>query len=505
MSSAALARALRAAFDGIVAQWIRAERQRTHDDALSDEVLTDDLPVLLDELASALEAQAQGRPPPPRESAARHALHRWRIDMGLSRLTGEYATLRQVLLDRLDTPQIGASRAAWVLLHGLLDAALDDCISVYVERLTGAIEKERQRFLVALQRAPVIVFEQDRDLRYSWAHPSAAARELVGHTEREVVDDPGALGEIVHLKQQALDQGVPVSAQVRTVRRGQEAHFWLCLEPLRGRDGEICGLLGAASDITHRIRQEAALRDALELRERLIGIVSHDLRNPLNAVELSASMLLRKGDLDERQELALQRIRRAAQRAGRLICELLDYTRVRSGGLLPVQPTPCDGGAIVEQVVNEVALAFPDRHVRVDVARDADLRLRADPERVAQALMNLVRNALQHSQEGTPVEVRLSADGAAVSFAVHNEGPPIPTASQARLFEPFTRGEGQRAGDNVGLGLYIVQQIVRAHGGDVSIASTASEGTTFTLALPRDGRPSVGSRPEDPAIAARPS
>ncbi|HET6346820.1 MAG TPA: hypothetical protein VFH51_17940 [Myxococcota bacterium] len=209
MSSATLARDLRAARDGIIAQWVRVERQRTHDDALSDEVLADDLPVLLDELAAALEAQAVGGPPPPRESAARHALHRWRINMGLSRLTGEYATLRQVLLDRLDTPQLAASRAAWALLHGLIDAALDDCIAVYVERLTCAIEKERQRFLVALQRAPVIVFEQDTELRYTWAHPPAAARELVGRTEREVVDDPHALGEIAHLKQQALDGGPP--------------------------------------------------------------------------------------------------------------------------------------------------------------------------------------------------------------------------------------------------------------------------------------------------------
>ncbi|HET6346821.1 MAG TPA: HAMP domain-containing sensor histidine kinase [Myxococcota bacterium] len=276
---------------------------------------------------------------------------------------------------------------------------------------------------------------------------------------------------------------------MRSARGGQDAHFWLCLEPVRSRDGKICGLVGAASDITDQLRQEAALREALEMRERLIDIVSHDLRNPLNAVDLSASMLLRKGDLDERQALALERIRRAAQRAGRLICELLDYARVRTGGLLPVRPAPCDGGAIAEQVVNEVALAFPDRQVRVNVASGADLNLQADPERVAQALMNLVRNALQHSVEGTPVEVRLSACGATVLFAVHNAGAPIPPAAQARLFEPFTRGEDHRGGDNVGLGLYIVQHIVRAHGGDVRVASTASEGTIFTLALPRDGRP----------------
>jgi phosphoserine phosphatase RsbU/P len=490
MSGSLLAQALRSERDPIIQEWLRQERERTGDHAHSDGALIDGLRGLLDELAGALEARERQEPEPLRRAAREHALQRWRLGMALDRLTGEYAALRRVLLQGLRGVRAHTDAEDWELLHEWLDHAVGECVVAYVQRQTSALEHERQRFRVALQRANIVVFEQNPDLRYTWVHPPEAGTGLLGRTDAETIDDPRSLGDLVQLKNQVFEQGEPASGQVRIVRQGQVRHHWLSLEPVRGRTGQVEGLVGAVADLTDRVTQETTLREALELRERLIGIVSHDLRNPVNAIELSAEALLRHAGLDERQQVLLRRLNQAAQRAERLIGELLDYTRLRTGGLLPVTLARCDLGTLCEQVLGEVALAFPDRHMRLLPPPASGLELWADPDRLAQVLTNLLRNALQYSVEGTPVTMRLEASPQTVSVAVHNEGAPIPPRQQDRLFEAFVQGEGTgHRGGNVGLGLFIVKHIVVAHGGQVAVHSTASEGTTFTVELPREGPP----------------
>lgn len=231
------------------------------------------------------------------------------------------------------------------------------------------------------------------------------------------------------------------------------------------------------------------LRHALEFRDRVLGIVSHDLRNPLNAITLSAAMLLRRGNLDERVKQNLQRIVSASDRAHRLIRDLLDYTRARLGGGIPLEPRPCDLGEVTQQVVEEVALAFPERTLHFLRATERDLRGEWDPDRLAQVVTNLTRNAVQHSPSGTPVRVTVHADERSVGVDVHNEGPPIAPELLPTLFEPFTQGPDRRAHEgNVGLGLYISRELARAHGGRLEVESREEAGTTFRLVLPR-GQP----------------
>ncbi|MBN8230743.1 PAS domain-containing protein [Corallococcus macrosporus] len=488
MSSLLLAQALRARREPIVQRWLVQERERTGDQEHSDDVLIDGLRGLLLELAGALEARERNEPEPVRRAAREHALQRWRLGLPLERITREYAGLRQVLLRELSDVRAHTDTGGWALLHEWLDHAVCECVTAYVQRQTGTLEHERQRFRVSLQRAPVMVFEQDLDLRYTWVHPHDAGTALVGHTDAELLQDRRTLGDVVQLKHRVFEQGEPAAGQVRIVQDGQERHYWLSLEPVRDRDGRVEGLVGAATDFTERVLQETELREALELREKLLGVVSHDLRNPVNAIVLSTESLLRQPKLEERQQQLLRRLRQAAQRAERLIGELLDYTRLRTSGLLPVTPAPCDLGHIAEQVMGEVSLAVPDRDLRVVRAPAADLRLDADPDRLAQLLTNLVRNALQHSLEGTRVTIRLDAAPDTVSVSVHNEGVPIPQHEQERMFEAFVQGEGASfRGGNVGLGLYIVKHILEAHRGGVVVHSTADAGTTFTVALPRAG------------------
>jgi PAS domain S-box-containing protein len=234
-----------------------------------------------------------------------------------------------------------------------------------------------------------------------------------------------------------------------------------------------------------RLYQEA--REAVRVREDVVAIVSHDLRNPLNAISLSASTLIKREELDERTAKAATRIYAAADRAHRLIRDLLDFTQARVGGI-PVSPRLVAPGELARQVVEEIQSAYPER--RLELRVEEEVRVNADPDRLAQVMANLIGNAVQHSPGGTTVLAVVRWEGDRMLFAVHNEGAPIPADHLPVLFEPFQRGRetSAGAGGSLGLGLFISRQIVEAHGGRIEVRSAAGEGTTFTVWLPRHPR-----------------
>jgi signal transduction histidine kinase len=234
-----------------------------------------------------------------------------------------------------------------------------------------------------------------------------------------------------------------------------------------------------------RLYQEA--REAVKVREDVVAIVSHDLRNPLNAISLSASTLIKREELDERTAKAAARIYSAADRAHRLIRDLLDFTQARVGGI-PVSPRPVVPGELARQVVEEIQSAYPERRLELRVEEEG--RVNADPDRLAQVMANLIGNAVQHSPGGTTVRMVVRGEGDGVLFAVNNEGAPIPADQLPALFEPFQQGREKRRGaaGSLGLGLFISRQIVEAHRGRIEARSSAGEGTTFTVWLPRSPR-----------------
>ncbi|WP_425434280.1 GAF domain-containing sensor histidine kinase [Myxococcus fulvus] len=236
-------------------------------------------------------------------------------------------------------------------------------------------------------------------------------------------------------------------------------------------------------------RSEAQLfseKEAAVLREQLLGIVSHDLRNPLNAILMSAATLVRRTDLDERARRAVRRIVDSADRAQRLIRDLLDFTQARMGQVLPVDRQPLDLHELTQQVAEEVQAVAPERVLEVrtqGIGRGA-----WDADRIAQVLHNLLANAMQYSPPGARIQVSSEAHDQELVLRVHNDGPPIPLEVLPTLFEPMKRGTTNGAERrSVGLGLFIVDQIARAHGGSVEVASTQAEGTTFSVHLPRRG------------------
>ncbi|MBN8229844.1 GAF domain-containing sensor histidine kinase [Corallococcus macrosporus] len=283
--------------------------------------------------------------------------------------------------------------------------------------------------------------------------------------------------------------------------------------PLYRRNGDffgvMCALDSRPADLTdetleifrhlgelvgHQLEQEEVLSDrdsqllgaheASVLREQLMGIVSHDLRNPLNAISLAAATLMRRNDLDDRARRGLRRILDSSDRANRLIRDLLDFTHVRTGMPLPVKPQPMNLHEVAEQVVDEVRLTAQGR--TLDLVCEGNGCGKWDPDRIAQVLTNLLTNAVQYSAPGAHIRVEARGDEREVMLAVTNAGTPIPQALLPVLFEPMTRGTTEGSEHrSVGLGLFIVNQIVRAHGGEVEVASTAEAGTTFRVHLPR--------------------
>ncbi|WP_408888821.1 response regulator [Myxococcus faecalis] len=237
--------------------------------------------------------------------------------------------------------------------------------------------------------------------------------------------------------------------------------------------------------VTEERRVHEELRRRSEFEQQLVGIVSHDLRNPLAAISMSVGLLEKKNELSDSQKRTVQRIGQASERAARMIRDLLDFTKARLGGGIALHRQPTDLKDVVTQVLDEVQVAHPGRHVDVEVA--SDVRGEWDPDRIAQVLTNLLANALAYSPQGAPVRLRTFAEGGHALISVYNGGDPIPHELLSRLFEPMTRGslkEGQSS-RSIGLGLYIVRDIVRGHGGSVDVVSSPSDGTTFTVRLPR--------------------
>ena len=251
----------------------------------------------------------------------------------------------------------------------------------------------------------------------------------------------------------------------------------------RGGSGGL-RLVGTVHDVSARRAYEDATRRQSDLEKALVGIVTHDLRNPLQAMIMAAHAALRRGGLEPPVVNNLGRIVSSGERAARMIADLLDFTRARAGGGLPLVRREVDLHEVARQTVGEVQETAPDRIVLCEAVGDG--RGEFDPDRLAQLVTNLVVNALGHGAPGSPVAVRSCGEDGWVTLEVHNRGA-IPLALQPTLFEPFSRGErpAPTSQRSIGLGLYIVKQIALGHGGAVDLDSTAERGTTFRVRLPR--------------------
>jgi sigma-B regulation protein RsbU (phosphoserine phosphatase) len=225
-------------------------------------------------------------------------------------------------------------------------------------------------------------------------------------------------------------------------------------------------------------------RDRALFAEQMIGIVSHDLRNPLGAIRMATELLAVAGA--KAHDNVLPRLTRAVDRADTLIGDLLDFTQARMGRGLNMTIARIDLHRVVASIVEDLRSAHPRRAITHLITGPGECAL--DERRLDQLLGNLVSNAVAYGRADSPITVSTSVGEAACVVSVHNLGDPIPPAVITTIFEPMTRGTSVgSAKRSVGLGLFIVREIAKAHGGSATVTSTAEHGTTFTITLPRYG------------------
>jgi signal transduction histidine kinase len=347
-------------------------------------------------------------------------------------------------------------------------------------RLMKELKAGQDRFRVALAGARTVVFEQDKSLQYVWYYNPLAPDGNVDDKPAFPFEEAAAL---TALKKRVIEEGESVTEELDLTLDSSVRHYREAIEPTRDHAGKIVGIIGAATDITEHQAMKQRLTDDVHFRERMMGILGHDLRNPLNAITMSIEILLRRAGRSPEDHQHLARVRRAADRMEEMIETLLDFTRLRFGAF-PLSFGPADLGKIAASVVDEMRSGRPDRQIELHVRGEP--RGSWDPARISQAVTNVVGNALAYGQPGTAVTVEVVANDREAILTVNNRGDTIPASFLSVIFEPFRRqvGDHDRSPHGLGLGLYIVQQIVHAHGGNIHVESTAENGTTFTMRLP---------------------
>ncbi|HET9036368.1 MAG TPA: PAS domain-containing sensor histidine kinase [Myxococcaceae bacterium] len=365
--------------------------------------------------------------------------------------------------------------------------------------------KERELIRLAVDVVQENVYLLDRNIRYVYVNQLGAAAmglapaQMIGRTMDEVFG-AGSFPEFRIQVQAAFVTGAPARSEIAFLSGDETRWYEYSLSPIPVPEGPPQLVTCVSRDVTQRrrVEKEAALgraaveeerrklQAAAEFEQRLLGIVSHDLRNPLASVRLGLETMRRRG-ITEDHLRTIERMERSTDRMQAIISSLLDVTRIRHGHGLPLTPEV----VALDAVVTRVLEGMPEDQVR-RVRRETEGRPTGvwDPERLAQAIGNLVGNALQHGDAERPVTVRVRGGERRAELSVHNHGSPIPPELLPGLFEPFQRGLRPGALDgSIGLGLYIVRQVAVGHGGEVRVLSTAEEGTTFVVELPADGAP----------------
>ena len=245
-------------------------------------------------------------------------------------------------------------------------------------------------------------------------------------------------------------------------------------------------LLSALADQVAVAVEKMRLDEVASFRERLIGIVSHDLRTPISAISLAAQRLARLPDLPAKAEAMVDRIARSAGRAENMIRDLLDFTQIRLRGELTLTRQSVELASIAREAIDEINNATNEG--RIHLRQKGPGRGMFDADRVAQVVGNLLANALAYGDKGRPIEVSVEDEPEHVSCKVHNYGAPITPSACGQIFEPmYQASAGTRPpGGGLGLGLFICRHIVEAHGGAIDVTSGLAEGTLFRIVLPRN-------------------
>ena len=355
------------------------------------------------------------------------------------------------------------------------------------QRCEEALRHSEQRFRLAIDRSTVAGFETDLDGGFTWLYnsklPQLVGHDMMGTRINELMDEAGSAA-FEELKRTAVATGVRSVIELPLYIQSKQLYRLFSFEVRRDPTGKIIGFGGSAVDTTEIKRTQAELNLAVAFREQLMGILGHDLRNPVSAVRGLAGLLQLDESLPAKTKDALTRIDQAAKRMSEMIETILDFTRIQFHQCLPVSRSNMDFGELCRNVVDETLAGHSSREISVELS--GDLHVHCDYARMAQVVSNLLGNALAHGDKRAPVQLVVKTCQKLVNLDVTNRGPTIAHEQAKRLFEPFVQGRTNGAGQSrgLGLGLYIAKQIVASHGGTITACSQDGT-TTFSVSLPR--------------------
>ena len=404
---------------------------------------------------------------------------------------------------------LGEHGAVELLKRGATDYVLKD----QLERLAPSVERalreaseklerqraeellrERERTLSTLMRnLPGMAFRRSARRPFRLEYASDGCHALTGF-EPEAFYEPAGLAweRVMHPddvarveaeSERAFAAGLQLTTTYRIHTESGEQRWVWERSAAQGPQADDT-VEGFVTDITQQRAAEAEVRRRIEFEHQLIGIVSHDLRNPLHSITLGAAALLKQEGLNGAGTRQVRRILASAERAARMIRDLLDFTQARLGGSIPVSRKRVALYQLIAQVVEEFEHSHPER--RFEIEETTALEGDWDPDRIVQALTNLVGNAVAYSPAESTITIRARQVGADALVEVHNWGEPIAEERIATLFEPLVRGTSRvdMQSRSIGLGLFIVRSIVLAHHGRIEVHSTREHGTTFRVHLP---------------------
>jgi PAS domain S-box-containing protein len=369
-----------------------------------------------------------------------------------------------------------------------------------VEAARLAAERAGQHLTRTFEQAPVaIAVLEGPEHRVTLANPSYRAlsggRELLGRTIREAFPELAGQG-IFELLDRVFESGEPHVAEELRVRLGHPAEgeaaervLNFVYHPLRGPGGDVYALSVVAVDVTDQVRGREMAEAANRAKAEFLANMSHELRTPLNAIGGYADLLLMgvRGELAPEARADVERMRRSGQHLLSLINDILNFARIEAGQLqyqleaVPVGSLLADLEALVAPQVAQRGLAYRS------AGEGAGGAVWADAEKTRQILLNLVTNAIKFTEPGGSVTVSHREARGGVEIAVRDTGRGIAPEQQARIFDPFVQVDRHLTSasqQGVGLGLAISRDLARGMGGDLSVESTPSEGSTFTLWLP---------------------
>ena len=374
------------------------------------------------------------------------------------------------------------------------------------DRALAEAKNERERLYDVFMQAPAaIAVLEGANHVFTVANPRyqnlVGGREILGQSVRDALPELSGQG-FFELLDNVFSSGQPYAEHERVVRLDRDGEGNLedlyvdfVYQPLEDASRKTFGVLVHAVDVTNQVRARleivaarAEAERANKAKSEFLAAMSHDLRTPLNSIGGYADLAAEgvDGPTSEAQRKAMARIRRASDHLLSLINDILGFAKVEAGRLslqladIPVKDAVTGAVAMVEPQAAKKALTLIARHGATEI------RAHADRERLTQILTNLLTNAVKFTATGS-IAVEWQADEKVVSISVHDTGRGIPPEKLASVFEPFVQAgrsaEEQQQG--VGLGLAISRQLARAMGGDLTVESKVSEGSTFTLRLPR--------------------